>query len=389
MLLTITASVLSLAWLGLALRGIRGMNCIPYLEHLSPAENPRDDHTLSSLTVIIAARNEEKAVGGCLESLLAQSYPGSLQIILVDDRSTDATGSIGDEWAAKSGGQLEVIHLTECPPGWLGKCNAMSEGATRAQGDFILFTDGDVRFETTSLSRAVRHMEAEEADMLVVFPDLITHSLGEGALVLVFGQALVTAFPPWKAMQPGSSKFVGVGAFNMVRRSLYERCGGHRFLRLQVVDDAGLGKIMKYAGGRVRVALGRNMIHIRWQDSLAGTIRGLEKNAFAGLGYSVGRTLAAVVLMLFAYLWPWVGMGFGPWQARLLCAVTALVVQPWVGWNATRLARTAPVLAFSLPVGALLFAWTVLRSMIITLRQGGIRWRDSFYSLEELRQHKL
>ena len=389
MILSIIALIITMAWLGLAIRGIRGMNCIPFLEQLPPAERITGEPTLSSLTVIIAARNEEKAIGGCLESLLAQQYPGPLQIVLVDDRSTDATGSIGDEWAAKSGGQLVVIHLTDCPSGWLGKCNAMAEGAKRAQGDFILFTDGDVRFEVSSLSRAVRHMEQEEADMLVVFPDLITHSLGEGALVLVFGQALVTAFPPWKAMQAGSNKFVGVGAFNMVRRSLYERCGGHRFLKLQVVDDAGLGKIIKYAGGRVRVALGRNMVHLRWQDSLSGTIRGLEKNAFAGLGYSVGRTLSAVVLLLFAYLWPWVGMGFGPWQARLLCALTALILQPWVGWNATRLARTVPLLAFSLPIGALLFAWTILRSMIITLRQGGIRWRDSFYPLTELRRYKL
>ena len=386
MILTTIALIVTLAWVALAIRGIRGMNRIPYLEHLPP---PEATTALSSLTVIIAARNEEKAVGGCLESLLAQQYPGTLQIILVDDRSTDATGAIGDEWAARSGGRLEVIHLTDCPAGWLGKCNAMAEGAKRAAGDFVLFTDGDVRFEASSLSRAMRHVEQEQADMLVVFPDLITHSLGEGALVLVFGQALVTAFPPWKAMQAGSDKFVGVGAFNMVRRSLYERCGGHRFLKLQVVDDAGLGKIIKYAGGRVRVALGRNMVHIRWQDSLAGTIRGLEKNAFAGLGYSVARTLAAVVLMLFAYLWPWAGMAVGPWPSRLLCASTAFIIQPWVGWNATRLARTAPMLAFSLPVGAVLFAWTVLRSMVITLRQGGIRWRDSFYSLTELRRYKL
>lgn len=390
MVATTTAILLAAAWVLLAIRGIRGMRRVPDLAALPAWEQPAGDGGANPplLTVVVAARNEEKAIGGCLDSLLAQDYP-ALEIIVVDDRSTDATGSIADAAAQRGGGRLKVIHVEECPPDWLGKCHAMSLGSAEASGEFILFTDGDVRFEATAISRAVRHMVDERADMVVVFPDVITHSAGEGVLVQVFAQCLAAAYPPWKAMCRRSKGFTGVGAFNMVRRSLYERCGGHRFLRMQVIDDVGLGRIIKYAGGRIRVAVGRDMVHIRWQDSLGGTIRGLEKNAFAAMRYSVPRTLAAVSGLLFVYLWPWFGMAVGPLPARLICAGVALVVQPWVGWNTIRLMRTRALLAFGLPVGAVLFAWTILRSMVVTLRQGGIRWRDSFYRLSDLRQFRL
>lgn len=390
MVATTIAILLAAAWVLLAVRGVRGMRRIPDLAALPAWEPPPGGGGAEPprVTVVVAARNEEEAIGGCLDSLLAQDYP-SLEIIVVDDRSTDATGAIADDRARGGGGRLRVIHVDECPADWLGKCHAISVGSAAASGEFILFTDGDVRFERTALSRATRHMVDERADMLVVFPDVVTHSAGEGVLVQVFAQCLAAAYPPWKAMCPGSPAYAGVGAFNMVRRSLYERCGSHRFLRMQVIDDVGLGKIIKYAGGRIRVAVGRDMVHIRWQDSLGGTIRGLEKNAFAAMRYSVARTLVAVSALLFVYLWPWFGMAVGPAPARIVCAFVALVVQPWVGWNTIRLMRTRAALAFGLPVGAVLFAWTIVRSMVVTLRQGGIRWRDSFYRLSDLRQFRL
>jgi glycosyltransferase involved in cell wall biosynthesis len=340
------------------------------------------------LSVVIAARNEEKAIRGCLESLVAQHY-ADLQIIAVNDRSTDSTGDIMTEIAGNSAGRLQVIEITEVPDGWLGKCNAMSVGAAAATGEFILFTDGDVLFEPSSLQRAVGFLLAENADMLAVFPDFLTATAGERIMVLAFGQVFAGAYSPWKAADDRSSGFIGVGAFNMVRRSLYRQVGGHRFLRLQVIDDVGLGKIVKHAGGRVRVALGRGMVHIRWQDSLAGTIRGLEKNAFAAMGYNPWRTVAAIFGLLLIWFWPWAGMFVGPLPARFLCGFIALGIQPLVGVAITMISRSPVWMAFFGPYGVALLAFAVMRSMVLTLARGGVRWRDSFYPLSVLRQFRL
>ncbi len=349
---------------------------------------PAPPAVLPRLSVVIAARNEENAIRGCLESLVAQQYP-DLQIIAVNDRSADATGAIMDGIAASSAGRLQVIHVTGVPDGWLGKCNAMSVGAAAATGDFILFTDGDVLFEPSSLQRAVGFLVAEKADMLSVFPDFLTETPGERIMILAFGQVFASAYSPWKAADDRSSGFIGVGAFNMVRRSLYKQVGGHRFLRLQVIDDVGLGKIVKHAGGRLRVALGRGMVHIRWQDSLAGTIRGLEKNAFAALGYSPVRTVAGVTALLLVWFWPWVGMFVGPLPARFLCGLVALGFQPLVGAAVSMISRSPLWMAFVGPLGVLLLAFAILRSMVLTLVRGGVRWRDSFYPLSVLKQFRL
>jgi glycosyltransferase involved in cell wall biosynthesis len=381
----IIAMGLLAGWALFAVRGWLGMRRVPVLADLP---QPADSAGMPLLSVVIPARNEEASVRACLESLLAQDY-ASLEIIAVDDRSTDATGAILDEVAAASGGRLAVIHICEVPDGWLGKCNALAVGAAKATGEFILFTDGDVVYEPTALGRAMVHVVAENADMLVVMPDMITHSTGERIIILGFAQAFFMAYEPWKAMDRRSPAYIGAGAFNLVRRSLYARCGGHRFLRLQVIDDVGLGKIIKHAGGIVRVVVGRGMVHVRWQDSLAGTIRGLEKNGFAAMGYSAARALAAICVFLFASLWPWAGMFVGPPWARIMCAVVALVIQPSIGVAGTRLARMHWGLAFTLPLGSALIGWAMLRSTVVTLHQGGIRWRDHFYPLKDLRRHKL
>jgi hypothetical protein len=164
---------------------------------------------------------------------------------------------------------------------------------------------------------------------------------------------------------------------------------GHRFLRLQVIDDVGLGKIIKHSGGKLRVVFGAGMLRVRWQMSLVDTIKGLEKNAFASFGYSLPKAVIAVAGMLLVYWWPWIGMFVGPLWARVICGVTALVLQPLLGLAAKKFGGMNPLYAFSGPIGAIFMAAAIVRSTVVTLRQGGIRWRDSFYPLKELRQFKL
>ncbi|MGI8906003.1 MAG: glycosyltransferase [Candidatus Sumerlaeaceae bacterium] len=372
-------------WVVAIVSGFRGARTVSFLSKLPLPDDPA---TLPKLSVVVPARNEEAGIRACLESLLAQEYP-NLEILVMEDRSTDRTHEIADEIAARSNGRLVVEHITECPEGWLGKCNALSTGAAKATGEYILFADGDVIFEPTTLARAVHYIRQENADMLAGLPDILTATPGERCMILTFAQCFSIAFSASRAQDDSSRAFIGVGAFNMVRAAHYRKVHGHRFLRLQVIDDVGLGKLFKLSGGRLRVVYGTGMIKVRWQTGLANTIKGLEKNGFASFNYSVLKTLIASFGLLYVYWWPWFGIFFGPLAPRVICGATALVLQPLLGVALNKFSNTSPIYAFSGPIGALFMFAAMMRSMFVTLRQGGIRWRDTFYALKELRQFKI
>ncbi|MCX7020516.1 MAG: glycosyltransferase family 2 protein [Candidatus Sumerlaeota bacterium] len=381
----IAAVLVLLFWLYGALEGLRGIRKIPmlsrYQQNLPPAISPH-------VTVVIAARNEERRIADCLNSLLAQDYP-DIDIIVVDDRSDDATGSIAESIAARSGGRLRVLHVTALPAGWLGKCHAMNLGSELAAGDYILFTDADVIFARGALSAAISYAVMERADMLSVSPDVIMNSFWERVMIQAFAQLLTLAYPPWRAVSDKSRSFTGVGAFNLVHREAYLKAGGHLSLRLQVIDDIGLGKLIKHSGGRLRFALGDGLLSLRWLESVSGVIRGLEKNAFACMRYSVFLAIVSLSALMFVSWWPVLGMLAGPPVTRLICAAVYLLLECGIGIAATRLMHNNPFYSFMFPVGSLLIAWTVIRSAWITVRNGGVKWRDTFYDLDDLRRFRL
>lgn len=369
-------------WAVTAWERAHGLARLPQLSQLPAMPD------LPTLSVVIPARDEEKRLPECLQSLAGADYP-QLEVLIVDDRSQDATGRIADDYARELPDRFQAIHIAALPDGWLGKCNALATGAEQARGEYVLFTDADVVFHPEALRRAAAHAVRVEADLLVGLPHIVLYTFLERVMATAFMSVFLMSFSPWRAMQRKSPVFIGVGAFNMVRASFYRQIGGHRFLRLQVVDDAGLGKIMKYAGGKVRVVAATDMVRVRWQESFAGLIAGLEKNAFAALGYRTVRAILACTLLVLAHWWGFIGIWFGPAGARILCALL-IAEQPVVNYVLLRKQSPIPPLFFfTLPVGALFIAWAMLRSMWVTLRQGGVRWRDSFYPLSELRKFRI
>jgi Glycosyl transferase family 2 len=380
MVFTVISSLVLLLWVLFVIRISRGMRLIPRLSGVEPLPGGE----ISSLSVIVPARDEEEGIRACLESLLAQDHP-DLEIIAIDDRSADATGRIMEEIAQVSGGRLQVIHVTDLPDGWLGKCHALHLGAQRATGELILFTDGDIQFAPSTLRRAASLIEREHSDMLVVIPDLLSDSYLERAVLFGFALTFVALCPPWRVVDPRSRTAAGAGAFNLVRRSIHERAGGHGALRMALVDDLALAQLIKWNGGRLAMVSGIGEVRVRWQASAGGLVRGLEKNAFGSIGFSVPRAALAVGSLLLISGWPWLGLLMGPWPSRAICAVISLGIFPLLGLSLRRSTgvRDFPSLAF--PLGGLVMAWTIARSAFVTLRQGGVRWRGTFQPLGELR----
>jgi hypothetical protein len=339
-----------------------------------------------SVAVIIAARDEAAHIEEALSSVLAQAYP-RYEVVVVDDRSTDETGAILDRIAEREP-RLRVVHLDTLPDGWLGKTHALDRGAAATDAEWILFTDADVRFAPTALGRAIGLVTARGIDHLVVGPELHLRTLPLALVVNYFMLGFMLWLRPWKATDPSSERHIGIGAFNLVRASTYRAMGGHRPIALRPDDDVKLGKLAKRHGARQQLASGEAMIWLEWYGSLGEMARGLRKNSFAGLEYSIAAFLGVVALTLVVNVWPFVAIVVTHGATRALNATTALLLVALSAYSAWQ-HRSRPWLAVFYPIAALIFLWIVTDATVRTLATGGIEWRGTRYDLDELRGNRV
>ncbi len=366
-------------WLWTLVGVIRVVRSVPILAD----ENPPAPERWPSLAVVIAARDEADTLEPALRSLLGQDYP-DLRVVLVDDRSTDGTGEMADALAATDH-RLEVIHVRELPAGWLGKVYALAQGAERVESDWLLFTDADIHFAPGALRKAVAFAEARPADHLAAAPDLIAPHAVIDAMIQAFLRTFAVCLRLWAVEDPESRAFVGVGAFNLVRRSVLERTPGLEWLRLEVADDVGLGMMIKRYGGRSVLANARGLVSVAWYPDLASVARGAEK-AFASVGHcSVPRMLlisilgplfelAPLVVLIGAWLpFPYGLPGLQPAAFVMLAAAVASTAA------VSRWCRRRILFGLLFPMAALTGTCLLLRSAWLGWRRGGIVWRGTLY----------
>jgi len=385
----IVGTLAALIWLSRVIDASRGIRTLVNISLPEWDCNPANGSP--RLSIIVPARNEEKSIAQSLTQLLELDYP-NYEVIAVDDRSTDATGKIMDELASAGGScgngrprPLQVIHVHDLPPNWMGKAHAMWTAAKQATGDWLLFTDADVMFRPDSLRRAITYAEAERADHLVVFPRMLMKQADEKMMLAFFQLMFVFGHRPWKVADPKAKDHMGVGAFNLVRRSVYEAIGTHEALRFEVVDDMKLGKLIKNARFRQRNVLGGDLLEIHWAQGAFGVVRNLTKNFFAVLSFQSWRAIGFCMLAVFFNLLPFAGVFWAHGWARLPYAVSlACIFFFYCGMSFFSDVR--PWYFFVHPIGTVLFIYIVLRSMIFALRHRGVEWRGTFYPLEELKK---
>ncbi len=357
-----------------------------YLDIPSLRDVPPDWPSAPKVSVIVAARDEERHIGAAVAALLLQSYP-DFELIVVDDRSTDATAAILDD-IARAHPRLRVIHVSQLPSGWLGKNHALHIGAREATGEFLLLADADVMLEFHALARAVRLAQIEGADHVAVAPELVLPTWPLALVVNYFMMWFLLWLRPWRARDPRSSAFIGVGAFNLVRADAYRAVGGFARIPLRPDDDIMLGKLLKSSGFRQVLASGEHEVSVEWYRTLGELARGFRKNAFAGLNYSKGLAAAAVAGNLVLGVFPFVAVWWTSGLEQLFLAVAgAAQMAAYAGLAVVQ--RSRPWLAALYPVAALLFAAIVAAAVLRTLRRRGIEWRGTHYSLEELRANRL
>ena len=374
-LLFIGTAGLFLAWMLSALWHLRWMRRLPALESLPTA--PLEGRIKCS--IVVAARDEEARIEQTIGRLLAQRGV-ELELIVVDDRSNDRTGEILRR-LAREDARVQLKRVDVLPEGWLGKCHACHVGAGAATGDWILFTDGDCWLRPDVMARALRVAERDRADHVTLTSGLAVENPGLRTWYVAFLMTLANWFSGVNRDRPRS--FLGFGAFNLVRAAAYRQSGGYEVLRLTVLDDVKLGLVLRRAGKRTRAFIGGGDVECHWGTTIWSSVKVLEKNYFAAADYRTGLVVAvgAVVILVFSILLLALVSGtaaglaaaLSPW----LLTLPAGILARRLGWSWSS--------AMGVPFMFLVFFCALGNSAFVTLRRGGVQWRDTFYPLARLR----
>jgi cellulose synthase/poly-beta-1,6-N-acetylglucosamine synthase-like glycosyltransferase len=340
------------------------------------------------VSIIVPACNEEATLEAGLRSLLAQDYP-AIEIIVIDDRSTDNTFQVMEQIAARNE-RLKTMQIHTLPPGWLGKNHALYRGAQQARGEILLFTDADVILTPDTVSRAVTVLYQEQADHLcLVFRNLTRGPLLNAMVVDALG-GLFLLLRPWKVQEENRKNiknkyFIGIGAFNMITARAYRQIGTHAVLKMHPIDDVMLGKKVKEQGLHQQCLLGGNFVTVPWYETLGDMVSGLMKNVFAMYDYRITYAAAGIsAITLMTILPPWGVVGCTG-AARLLFG-GALACRLLVFSRNARLLKAGPAtLPFCL-LTPYIIVFIILRSVYVTIRDQGITWRSTHYPLAALRR---
>lgn len=335
------------------------------------------------VSIIVPACNEEKNIARSLLSLLAQEYK-NLEIIVVNDRSTDNTLQVLNT-IKKRFPRLIVHEITELPEGWMGKSHALFSGALLASGTYLVFTDADVVMEKTTIARSVAYMMDNNLDHLTLVFKNMTHGWLLNSLILDSAIGLMVLFRPWLAKTKGTRWYVGIGAFNMVRRPVYIAIDGHQTFKMHPVDDMMLGRSIKEHSFSQDCLLAYDMVVVPWYDSVGTMIKGLEKNMFSLLHYRLVLVPLALLAIIIPSIWPLWGAIFWHADVQAVCLITLAIRLATFYQGLWRQGLPGWYLPGCL-ITPYISCYIIVKSAFVTLKNGGINWRGQHYALAELRK---
>jgi chlorobactene glucosyltransferase len=347
------------------------------------------------ISVCVPARNEERNIRACVESILAQDYP-NFEVLILDDRSTDGTSEILDNLAKRPSLRkvsFKVIHGSDLPKGWAGKPHALFQAAAEARGEWLCFVDADTFLAPNTLSACYTKAIETKADMFTIMTFQILGSFWEKVIMPIVMTALSVGFSPRKVNDPDTKDAIANGQFILIRRSVYDAIGGHERIKDQIVEDKAISEHVKWNGYRLIVADGHSVARTRMYTSLPEMWEGWTKNIYLGLSdrYSLmilgafGAFLALVAALILP-IWPLLGFMWylqgGGWLALTVIAMALSL------WGIVIYARArvsvgmglSPWYALTLPLGAAMFAAMMFTSTWRVLAGKGVTWKGRMYA---------
>jgi hopene-associated glycosyltransferase HpnB len=344
--------------------------------HFAPPCSPRAPRRL---VVLVPARNEATLIGAAVRSLARQTFEGEIQIVVIDDGSTDGTAEAATAAAGGLGAleRLTVIRAAPLPHGWTGKLWALSQGvkvAAALNPDYLLFTDADIEHGHDSFASLVGTADAHGWDLVSHMAKLSTTTLSERLLIPAFVFFFFKLYPPRWIASPRSKIAAAAGGCILIRPQMLVRIGGLEAIRSQVIDDCALARAVKVAGGRVWLCLTRDTRSLRAYQSAAEIGAMISRTAFSQLGHSYLMLLGTLVGLFFTYTLPAVLLLTG--DPVLVClGAAAWVLMSICYWPMVRFYGLSPVWCLCLPVIALFYLGAVIHSAAQYARGRGGKWK--------------
>lgn len=344
---------------------------------------PSGQEEAARLSVLIPARNEERTIGGALESLSRQDYP-RMEILVLDDGSADGTADVVRERAAADT-RIRLLEGAPLPPGWAGKSFACHQLAAAATGELLLFVDADTVHESWSVRAAVAERDRTGADLLSVIPSQTMESFWEKLLLPLLHYSTFCYLPmPLVTVTRSPKLAMANGQFMLFRREAYRAVGGHEAVKTALVEDVWLSRRIKQRGLRLVLRDGTGSVSARMYRSFREIWRGFSKNLFAGFSYSIPMIGGVILFNALTSVAP-----FGLLAAGLMAGGTP---PPWLGMVAAQVAAVTAIrlaLAFRFrldlwsvalhPFAMGVFCAIALNSARWVLARGGARWKGRTY----------
>jgi chlorobactene glucosyltransferase len=343
------------------------------------------------ISFCVPARNEERNIHACVENLLAQDYP-NFEVIVLDDRSTDATPAILRQLAAQDD-RLRMINGSDLPTGWAGKPHALYQASAAARGEWLCFVDADTFLSPTNLSSCYAKAIDTQADMFTIMTFQIMGSFWEKTVMPLVMTALSVGFSPRKVNDPNRKDAIANGQFILIKRLVYDAIGGHESVKDNIVEDKAISEQVKWNGYRLIVADGYSVARTRMYASLPEMWEGWTKNIYLGLRDQAGLlwlgvfgAFIALLAALFLPVWPLLGITWylhaGSWMAVLVIVESLLFWANLIIFRA-RVARKMEIpgwYAWTTPLGAAVFAAMMITSAFRVLTGKGVTWKGRLYA---------
>ncbi|HKJ39399.1 MAG TPA: glycosyltransferase family 2 protein, partial [Anaerolineales bacterium] len=325
-----------------------------------------------------------------VEAVLDQDYP-NFEIIVLDDRSTDATPSILADIASNDS-RLHPINGSDLPVGWAGKPHALFQAATYARGEWLCFVDADTFLAPETLSSCYAKAIETQADMFTIMTFQILGSFWEKTVMPLVMTALSVGFSPRKVYDPNTKDAIANGQFILIKRAVYDAIGGHESVKDNIVEDKAISEQVKWNGHRLIVANGVSVARTRMYTSLPEMWEGWTKNIYLGLRDQPSLTALGIfgaflagMASLFLPVWPLIGAFWyfndGAWMA-IGVVFEALLLWAYLIYVRARVARNMEIsrwYALTTSLGAGIFGAMMFTSAWKVISRKGVTWKGRTY----------
>jgi chlorobactene glucosyltransferase len=346
-------------------------------------------HKPSLVSVLIPARDEEKKIGGCLRSLGRQDY-GNIEILVLDDNSSDKTNDIVNKWSGRDA-RIRLIKGKPLIRGWKGKTYACHQLSREARGEYLIFTDADTLHFPDSVSSSLAALETNGLDAISVFPRQIMVSIHERMVVIFINIALLALLPLFLVKKIKSPRLsIANGQFFLFKKKVYDRVGGHRNIKKDIVEDVALSRQVKKCGFKFRVFDGRKNIHCRMYEGFGQVVTGFSKFIFAAMNYNILSLISVITMILLLFLFPFIFLPLGillEWplmvNMNLFIQVSIILIIRIV---MTFRFKSKLVDIFLHPLSMVYIAVLSVNSVMQAKYGKGIYWKDRYYSIDDIRE---